>query len=130
VGKIPDLRHPLRLEIKRENGMTMSLQHVVLLTYEDGLSEAEEAKMFAEVRGWPVKIGGFEELRLGRTLNSESGRLSVYVLYMLVADQNALIRYQQHEEHKSFQTWIADHRGVAKAYDHYLDENTVILPAD
>jgi hypothetical protein len=103
------------------------LQHVVLFSFPKDLSADDWADMQAQVRSWPEEIGGIDAIRLGASINTERIRGYQYLLYMEVADVDALVRYQQHPVHKKFLQWVLDRDCTALAFDYFLDEETVVL---
>lgn len=106
----------------------MTLQHVVLFHFPEELSADDWADMQRQVRSWPEEIGGIEAIRLGPSINTERTRGYQYLLYMELADEQALIRYQQHPAHQHFLKWAVSERNCAPlAFDYYLDENTVVV---
>lgn len=105
----------------------MSLQHVVLFSFPSELDETEWADMQRMVRAWPTEIGGIDRIRLGASINTERTRGYQYLLYMELADHDALVTYQQHPVHQVFLQWVIDHDCTPLAFDYYLDDNTIIL---
>jgi hypothetical protein len=79
------------------------------------------------VRSWPVDIGGIERIRLGASINTERTRGYQYLLYMELADEKALVTYQQHPVHQQFLRWVLDRDCTPLAFDYYLDESTIVL---
>lgn len=108
----------------------MSLQHVVLFSFPADLDDADWAEMQRQVRSWPEQIGGITQLRLGRSLDEQRTRGYQYLLYLEVADQAALVGYQQHPVHQSFLRWVLDRDCTPLAFDYLLDEHTVIVGPD
>jgi hypothetical protein len=105
----------------------MTLQHIVLFSFPQDLSEADWADMQAMVRAWPDEIGGIDKIRLGEAINTERTRGYQRLLYMEVADVPALVRYQQHPVHQKFLSWVREHDCTPLAFDYHLDESTVVL---
>ena len=103
------------------------LQHVVLFKYPENLSDDDWADMQAQVRSWPAEIGGIEAIRLGPSFNTDRTRGYQYLLYMELADLDALVRYQKHPVHQQFLKWVLDRDCEPLAFDYYLDEETVVL---
>ena len=103
------------------------LQHVVLFSFPQDLSDADWADMQAQVRAWPSKIGGIDTIRIGESINTERTRGYQYLLFMEVADLEALVRYQQHPVHKKFLQWVLDRDCTPLAFDYYLTNETVVL---
>jgi hypothetical protein len=104
------------------------LQHVVLFSFPQQLSAADWAEMQRQVRTWPAEIGGIEAIRLGAPLDDARTRGYQYLLYMEVADTEALVAYQQHPTHQVFLRWVMDRDCTPLAFDYYLDDTTVVLP--
>jgi hypothetical protein len=102
------------------------LQHVVLFSFPTELSGPDWAEMQRQVRTWPTEIGGIDEIRLGRAIDDARTRGYQYLLYMEVADLDALVAYQQHPVHQVFLRWVLDHDCTPLAFDYYLDETTVV----
>jgi hypothetical protein len=105
----------------------MTLQHVVLFSFPDDLSDEDWADMLGQVRSWPADIGGIDVIRIGPSINTERTRGYQYLLYMEVADVDALVRYQKHPVHQQFLKWVLDRQCTPLAFDYYLDETTVVL---
>jgi hypothetical protein len=103
------------------------LQHVVLFSFPTELSAADWEDMQRQVRSWPAEIGGIDEIRLGAPIDDARTRGYQYLLYMEVADLDALVAYQQHPVHKLFLQWVLDRDCTPLAFDYYLDETTVVL---
>jgi Stress responsive A/B Barrel Domain len=103
------------------------LQHVVLFSFPQDLSDGDWADMQRQVRSWPTEIGGIDTIRLGTSLNTERTRGYQYLLFMEVADVDALVRYQQHPVHKQFLQWVLDRDCTPLAFDYYLNQETVVL---
>ncbi|HWB67824.1 MAG TPA: Dabb family protein [Mycobacteriales bacterium] len=106
----------------------MTLQHVVLFSFPEDLDAADWAEMQRMVRSWPSEIGGIDHIRLGASINTERTRGYQYLLYMEVADVDALVAYQQHPVHQQFLKWVLDRECTPLAFDYYLDRDTVIWP--
>jgi hypothetical protein len=105
----------------------MTLQHIVLFSFPEDLSEADWADMQRQVWSWPDEIGGIGAIRLGPSINTERTRGYQYLLYMEVADVDALVRYQKHPVHQVFLKWVLDRQCAPLAFDYFLDETTVVL---
>ena len=104
------------------------LQHVVLFSFPEDLSVEDERSLFGQVRRWPESIGGIEAIRIGRSINEERTRGYQYLLYMELADLEALVRYQRHAVHQDFLRWVLDRSCTPLAFDYYLDTETVVHP--
>jgi hypothetical protein len=106
----------------------VTLQHVVLFSFPDDLSAADWADMQRQIRSWPSEIGGIDTIRLGPSMNTERTRGYQYLLFMELADEDALLTYQRHPVHQQFLSWVLARNCTALAFDYYLDETTAILP--
>lgn len=106
----------------------MTLQHVVLFSFPEELSDEDWAEMQRQVRSWPTEIGGIETIRLGPSINSERTRGYQYLLFTEFADLDHLVRYQKHPVHQAFHKWVLDRNCTALAFDYDVDEKTSILP--
>jgi hypothetical protein len=103
------------------------LQHIVLFSFPQELSAADWDDMQRQVRAWPTEIGGIDDIRLGRPIDDSRTRGYQYLLYMEVADTEALVAYQKHPVHQVFLRWVLDRDCTPLAFDYYLDETTVVL---
>lgn len=106
----------------------MSLQHVVLFSFPDELSEADEREMRRQVGDWPHRIGGMTAVRFGRALWSERTRGYQYLLYTEFPDVEALRAYQSHPVHQDFLAWVNERSCTPLAFDYHLDATTVLYP--
>jgi hypothetical protein len=106
----------------------VTLQHIVLFSFPGELDPADETEMRRQVSSWPEEIGGMTHLRLGRSISSERTRGYQYLMYMEVADWDALVAYQKHPVHQKFLQWVIEHECTPLAFDYMLDERTVIHP--
>src|SRR3954451_22053694 len=100
------------------------LQHVVLFSFPQDLSDEDWADMQRMVRSWPAEIGGIDTIRLGPSFNTERTRGYQYLLFTEFADVDALVRYQKHPVHQKFLQWVLDRECTALAFDYHLDEQT------
>jgi hypothetical protein len=105
----------------------MRLQHIVLFSFPEELSAEDWADMQQQVKSWPEEIGGFLQLRLGQSINTERTRGYQYLLYMEVPDEAALASYQQHPVHQYFLRWVMERNCTPLAFDYFLDESTVVV---
>ena len=103
------------------------LQHVVLFSFPQDLTDDDWADMQRQVRSWPADIGGIDAIRFGPSINTERTRGYQYLLYTEFADLDALVRYQKHPVHQKFLQWVIDHNCTPLAFDYHLDEDTVVL---
>lgn len=106
----------------------MTIQHAVLLGFDPELDEADREELVDQVRAWPKAIGGFRTLRVGPPLFTARSQGYHFLLFMELADEEALEAYQVHPVHQRFASWVVDHGGTVLAFDYALDETTVIVP--
>jgi hypothetical protein len=105
----------------------VTLQHVVLFSFPSDLSADDWKDMQEQVRSWPTEIGGIERIRLGTSINTERTRGYQYLLYIEVADEDALVTYQRHPVHQRFLKWVLERDCTPLAFDYHLDTDTVVL---
>jgi hypothetical protein len=105
----------------------VSLQHIVLFSFPEPLSEADAAQMRSMVASWPHEIGLMTRCRFGTDLTGERTRGYAYLLYTEFPDQQALRRYQEHPVHRAFLKWIIDRDCTPLAFDYHLDDSTVLM---
>ncbi len=108
----------------------MALQHVVLFSFPQELSDEEYADMRAQVASWPEEIGGMSRLRFGADLTGARTRGHSRLLYMEFASLDDLKQYQQHPVHQAFHRWVTERRCTPLAFDYCIDEDTVLMPED
>ncbi len=106
----------------------MPLQHVVLFSFPEEMSEPDYAEMRRQVASWPEAIGGMSGLRFGADLTGARTRGYSRLLYMEFAGAEELKRYQQHPVHQAFNRWVMDRNCTPLAFDYFLDQDTVLLP--
>lgn len=104
----------------------MSLLHTVLISFDTPLGPDQLADFDAQIRSWPEAIGGFEHLAVGPPLYAERAQGYQHLLHMVVADEEALERYQVHPVHQHFATWVRERGGRVLAFDYLLDDGTVV----
>jgi hypothetical protein len=104
----------------------MSVQHVVLFSFEPKLGLEDEERLLSSVRSWPEQIGGFEVLRIGRSFDTARTRGYDFLLMMVVPDEPSLRAYQNHPVHQEFAHWIVEKGGAVIAFDYHLDSSTEI----
>jgi hypothetical protein len=104
----------------------MSVQHVVLLSFDPPLDDMSEQDMVGQVRSWPGAIGGFEVLRIGRPTSVERTRGYHHLLFMEFPDDAALEAYQVHPVHRRFAAWVVEHGGTVLAFDYEVGAATVV----
>jgi stress responsive alpha/beta barrel protein len=105
----------------------VTLQHIVLFSFPQPLSEPEAAQMRAMVASWPSEIGLMTRCRFGTDLTGARTRGFTYLLYTEFHDQQSLRRYQQHPTHVAFLNWIKERDCTPLAFDYHLDESTVLM---
>ncbi len=108
----------------------MSLQHVVLFSFPDALSDADSAAMRAQVASWPAEIGGMTKLRFGADLTGARTRGYCRLLYMEFAGTEELARYQSHPVHQAFHNWVMERQCTPLAFDYFINEENVLVPED
>lgn len=106
----------------------MTLQHVVLFSFPDELSELDAADMRAQIMAWPETIGGFEAIRFGRDRTDERTRGYQYLLYTEFEDDVALAAYQRHPVHQYFLSWVLQRLCTPLAFDYHITPDTTIWP--
>jgi hypothetical protein len=104
----------------------VTLQHIVLFSYPQGLSTADEAEMRRQVQAWPEHIPGFRALRFGCDLTGQRTRGYQYLLYTEFDDAESLRGYQQHPVHQEFLAWVMERSCTPLAFDYHLDDLTVV----
>lgn len=106
----------------------MTLQHIVLFSFPNELSEADAADMRAQITAWPEKIGRFGAIRFGRDITEERTRGYQYLLYTEFDSDVALKAYQTHPVHQHFLSWVMDRSCTPLAFDYHLTPGTAIWP--
>lgn len=100
------------------------LQHVVLFSFPEPLTEAEDVQLRAMVASWPEQIGTMSECRLGSDLTGARNRGYQYLLFMVFPDTETLAAYVAHPVHQDMIAFL-DARGCTRlAFDYYLDATT------
>lgn len=107
-------------------GTQMTVQHIVLFSYPQELSDVDAAEMRRQVEAWPTVIPGFRALRFGRDLTDERTRGYQYLLFTEFDDLEALRTYQQHPIHQEFLAWVMERECTPLAFDYHLDDQTVV----
>lgn len=108
----------------------MALQHIVLFSFPEELTEADYAHMKAQVASWPEAIGGMSRLRFGEDITGQRTRGYSRLLYMEFPSLEALQQYQQHPVHQAFHRWVMERQCTPLAFDYFIDEDTVLMPED
>ena len=104
-----------------------TLQHIVLFSFPEPLTEADAATMREMIETWPSKIGGMSKVRFGTDLTGARTRGYQYLLYMDFPSTDELVRYQQHPVHQDFLAWISARDCTPLAFDYYLDSDTLLM---
>lgn len=107
----------------------MTLQHVVLFSYPEDLSPTDAEEMRDQVISWGEAIPGIRALRFGRDLTDARTRGYQYLLYMEFDNEDDLQVYRAHPVHQKFFSWITERNCTPLAFDYYLTDETVFLPA-
>jgi hypothetical protein len=105
----------------------MSLQHIVLFSFPEELSEDEATQMRDMVASWPAKIGLMTRCRLGTDLTGARTRGYGYLLYTEFPDVETMNSYRAHPVHVEFMDWLAERNCMPLAFDYVLDEHTVFM---
>ncbi len=105
--------------------MPEHVQHVVLFRFPRDLADDAEGELFAQVRAWPERIGGFARLRIGRDLTGARSRGYQYLLFAEFEDHDRLEAYVPHPVHRAFSDWIVEHGGETLAFDYALTNEAV-----
>ena len=105
----------------------MTLQHIVLFSYPEDLSDADAAEMRGQIEAWPSEIPGIKALRFGTDITGERTGGHQYLLYMEFDDEDTLRAYQGHPVHQRFLRWVLDHSCTPLAFDYHLTDRTVLL---
>lgn len=100
------------------------LQHIVLFSFPDELSPAEDAELRAMVRSWPREIATMSEARIGTDLTGARTRGYQYLLYTVFPDADTLADYVAHPVHQQLVRFLDDRQCQRLAFDYYLDEKT------
>jgi Stress responsive A/B Barrel Domain len=106
----------------------MALQHIVLFSFPEELSEDDATQMRNMVASWPAKIGQMTRCRLGTDLTGARNRGYGYLLYQEFPDVDAMNSYRAHPVHVEFMDWLNERNCTPLAFDYVLDEHTVMMP--
>lgn len=102
----------------------MTVQHIVLFSFPDDLSQTDYAEMRRQVRSWPREIGTMSALRLGPSIDVERTRGYQYLMYSEFPNVEALVAYQQHPVHQQFLQWVMERDCTPLAFDYVIDGKT------
>ena len=108
----------------------MTLQHIVLFSFPEELSETDASDMRSQVAAWPTAIGGMTRLRFGSDLTGARTNGYSRLLCMEFAGSEELKAYQQHPVHQAFHRWLMERRCTPLGFDYFLDTDTVLMPED
>jgi hypothetical protein len=100
------------------------LQHVVLMSFPDELTDEEDAELRAMVLSWPREIGTMSEARIGTDLTGTRTRGYQYLLHMIFPDAETLAGYVAHPVHQELVRFLDERSCQRLAFDYYLDETT------
>jgi hypothetical protein len=105
----------------------MTLQHVVLFSFPEDLSDTDAADMHGQVAAWPAMIGGMTRLRFGNDLTGARTNGYSRLLYMEFGGTAELKTYQQHPVHQAFQRWLNERQCTTLAFDYLLDNESDLM---
>ncbi|MBA2559450.1 MAG: Dabb family protein [Propionibacteriales bacterium] len=100
------------------------LQHVVLFSFPEPLSEADDAEFRAMIASWPDKIGTMSECRVGSDLTGARTRGYQYLLYTVFPDTEVLADYVAHPVHQEMIAFLDARECTRLGFDYYLDDTT------
>jgi hypothetical protein len=100
------------------------LQHVVLLSFPEPLTQPDESQLRGIVASWPEKIGTMSECRLGRDLTGERSRGYSYLLHTVFPDQEVLAAYTAHPAHQELLAFLDARDCTRLAFDFWLDDTS------
>jgi len=102
------------------------VQHIVLFQFPERLPADQEEEMFALVREWPEKIGGFTKLRIGADISGRS-RGYQYGLFTEFENQDRLRDYFPHHVHQAFADWVHSRGSQEIAFDYPVDDASLLF---
>jgi Stress responsive A/B Barrel Domain len=105
----------------------LTLQHIVLFSFPQPLTEAEQVTFREMVARWPEEIALMSKCRLGADLTGARNRGYSYLLYTEFPDVDTLNRYRAHPAHVRFNDWITERDCTPLAFDYFLDDRTVLM---
>jgi hypothetical protein len=106
----------------------MTLQHIVLFSFPQELSEQDAARMREIVASFPSKIGLMTKCRFGTDLTGGRTRGYGYLMYTEFPDVEAMNSYRAHPVHVAFIDWLAERSCTPLAFDYLMDEQTLLMP--
>jgi hypothetical protein len=104
------------------------LQHVVLFSFPEPLSAADEGRLGAMIAAWPDTIGTMIECRLGRDLTGARTRGYSHLLHTVFPDAATLAAYIEHPAHVEVVEFLDAKRCTRLAFDFTLDAATDFSP--
>jgi hypothetical protein len=99
-------------------------QHVVLLSFPEPLSTADEARLRSMIGAWPDTIGTMTECRLGRDTTGARTRGYSHLLHTVFPDAATLAAYIEHPAHVEVVEFLDAKRCTRLAFDFVLDAAT------
>jgi hypothetical protein len=99
-------------------------QHVVLLSFPEPLSTADDERLRSMIAGWPDTIGTMTECRLGRDLTGPRTRGYSHLLHTVFPDAATLAAYIDHPAHVEVVEFLDAKRCTRLAFDFALDAAT------
>ena len=103
-----------------ETQLQTQLQHVVLMSFPQPLSQAEDTQLRAMVDSWPNTIGTMSQCRVGTDLTGERTRGYQYLLFTVFPDLDALQAYVEHPVHQELVAWLDARQCQRLAFDYYF----------
>jgi hypothetical protein len=99
-------------------------QHVVLLSFPEPLSAADEERLRSMIAAWPDTIGTMTECRLGRDPTGTRTRGYSHLLHTVFPDAATLAAYIEHPAHVEVVEFLDARRCTRLAFDFTLDATT------
>jgi hypothetical protein len=78
----------------------MTIQHVVLIEFKDGTTDAERQIAMDQLNGLGGKIPGLTEIKVGKNFSERAGKIEVAAV-MTLTDRAALDAYGPHDAHQA-----------------------------
>lgn len=107
-----------------ETSRAPRLQHVVLISFPDEVTEELGSELCAMVFACGRQIRPMDECRIGADLTGERTRGYDFLLYTIFPDADALAAYVAHPVHQTLVRWLDAHECQRLAFDYYLDAST------
>lgn len=80
----------------------MTVQHIVLLEFRDGVSEEDKSGALRVIEGLKDKIDGIESIVSGRDFSGRAGDFT-HAVIVTMRDKDVLAAYGPHPAHKAVQ---------------------------